>query len=645
MLHALRRGAKSWVAKTLIALLVLSFAVWGIGDIFSFRGGTAVATAGDEEVTADQFANALSRGQARLSQEAGRAVSYSDMRALGIDRRVLAGLVRDATMRAELARLGIAAPDRAVADEIRQNPAFLGPAGNFSDTAYRLLLAQQRMSPSEFEALTRTLIGQELVTEAVSGTSATAPGLAVRITAWRGETRNLRLLTLGTRLAPDPGEPDDATLAAFHEAEAERFREPERRFGRYLHVDIAALTAAETAALSEDDLRAAYEAERDLHVTEPTRTVDQISYPSLAEAEAAAARLAAGEADFDALAAEAGQAGEGLTLGVVQPGDLPEGPDEAVFALAEPGVTGAVATPLGGAILRVTGVSDGGAVPFEDLRDEIAARLAAERAEARAPEIANEVEELRAAGKALPEIAAELGGAVTAGEIAGLAADGTLAGGTAASGVLALPEVRAEVLDALDAEERDIIELGDGGYFVAMIDRVEPSHVPPLAEIRGRVEAAWRSEQVLAALEARAAGIAAAIARGTGATLATTAAGMGLSATETGFFLRDTPPESLPDALIVPVFEATPGTVLTARLPDGEGVVLAELIAIEPMAPEAMGQMSAHVERALAQSLQADRVEFFARALETRHAVAYYPQAIESTFSAISGGAGSGGGM
>ncbi|MDT8345316.1 MAG: peptidylprolyl isomerase, partial [Thermohalobaculum sp.] len=346
MLHLLRRGVKSWVAKALIALLVLSFAVWGIGDIFSFRGGSAVATVGDEEVTADQFANALARNQSRLSQEAGRAVSYADMRALGFDRRVLAGLVRDAAMRAELARLGLAATDKAVADSIRENQAFRGPAGNFSDTAYRLLLAQQGMSPAEFETLTRALIGQEMLTGAVAGTDVTAPGLATRITAWRGETRNVRLMTLGMRFAADPGAPDEATLAAFHEAEAERFREPERRFGSFLHVDIAALAGIERARLTDDDLRAAYEAERDLHVTEPTRTVEQITFPSLAEAEAAAARLAAGETDFDALAAERGQGADTLALGEMRPGDLPETSDAAVFALDAPGVTGAVATPL-----------------------------------------------------------------------------------------------------------------------------------------------------------------------------------------------------------------------------------------------------------------------------------------------------------
>ena len=34
MLDSLRRHATGWVAKILFGFLVLSFAIWGIGDIF-----------------------------------------------------------------------------------------------------------------------------------------------------------------------------------------------------------------------------------------------------------------------------------------------------------------------------------------------------------------------------------------------------------------------------------------------------------------------------------------------------------------------------------------------------------------------------------------------------------------------------------
>ena len=127
MLHFLRRGVKSLPAKILIGLLVASFAVWGIGDIFSFRLDSRVAQVGNTEIPAARFADALRREQSRISQQAGQLVSYDTMRSAGIDQRILGGLVRDAAFSEELTGLGISAPDKAVADAIRSNPTFQGP--------------------------------------------------------------------------------------------------------------------------------------------------------------------------------------------------------------------------------------------------------------------------------------------------------------------------------------------------------------------------------------------------------------------------------------------------------------------------------------------------------------------------------------
>ncbi|TFG88738.1 MAG: peptidylprolyl isomerase, partial [Hyphomicrobiales bacterium] len=151
MLHAMRKGVKSAPAKLLIGLLVASFAVWGIGDIFSFRLDSRVAKVGDTEVPATRFINGLRREQSRISRQAGQLVSYDMMRSAGLDQRVLGGLIRDAAFTEELKGLGIAAPDEAVADAIRSNPTFQGPGGEFAPQAYSLLLAQQGFTPAEFE--------------------------------------------------------------------------------------------------------------------------------------------------------------------------------------------------------------------------------------------------------------------------------------------------------------------------------------------------------------------------------------------------------------------------------------------------------------------------------------------------------------
>ena len=66
MLDTIRNTAKSWVAGIFVALLVLSFAIWGVGDIFRGGGTQNVAEIGDEAITVKEFENEFDRLVQRL---------------------------------------------------------------------------------------------------------------------------------------------------------------------------------------------------------------------------------------------------------------------------------------------------------------------------------------------------------------------------------------------------------------------------------------------------------------------------------------------------------------------------------------------------------------------------------------------------
>lgn len=638
MLNTLRRGAKSWVAKILIALLIASFAVWGIGDMFSFRLDDSVAEVGDTKVPAERFADAVRREQTRLSQQAGELVTINTLRQLGIDRRVLAGLVRDAAFTEELDRLGLAAPDAAVARAIREEPAFQGPGGAFSDQAYRLLLAQQGLSPAEFETLTRQIVGRDFLTRAVIGATPRLPGVATRIAAHRGETRDLSQLTLPMELAEEPTKPDEETLRAFYEARPERYTEPERRDIRYIHVDLAKL--AEAAEPEEEAVRERYEAERDAFATDPTRTIDRIAYPDEEAAAAALARIEGGESDFEAEAAAVGASAD-TDLGTVGPDDLPAETAEAVFATAEPGVIGPVPTPLGSWLVRIRSATEGGVRPFEEVRDEIRSRLALDAALARAPEIAAEIEEGRAAGKPLEEIAK--GAGLALGQVEGLAQDGTLPGGSGADGIAATDAFLAEAFEAFELEERDMVETPEGGFLLLMVDRVKESALPPFEEVREKVEADWSVDARLAALGKKAAEFVARL--GEGETMETLAEEAGVPASSFKGVQRYRDDAELPAALVEQLFDGGEGTAAFARAPAGEetgaGVVLARVDAVHPLDPEALGAATTEIESVLQDSLATDTLEYFGRALEDEHGAYIDQSVLEEVYRLLSGSTGS----
>ena len=632
MLNRLRKGVKSLTAKVLIGLLVISFAVWGIGDIFSFRLDARVAKVGETEVSAERFADALARQQARITRQRGELVSFEQLRQSGVAGAILDGLVRDAAFAEELDRFGLAAPDAAVAERIRNQSAFQGPGGQFSAEYYQLSLQQQGLTTTEFEELTRTLLGQDILVETAEAGALPPPGVAQRIATFRNERRSLNVLTLSADVAPDPGE---EALRGFYEAHEDMFTEPERRSGAYLHVDAESLL--EKLRPDEDDVRAAYEANKESYTVAESRVVDQITFPDRQAAEAAVSRLVSGDVSFEALAEEQGLGTEDISLGDITRGDLPEAATTLVFDAAEPGIVGPVELPAGFAVYRVREIEPGGTQPFEEVRDEIASRLAQDALLTRAPEIANEIEELRAGGKTMQEIAEQT--AATYGTFDGLAQNGTLTGGEPAEGIVAREEFIEEVFGALEGEERDLVETDRGGYFVVMVNRIEPSHLPPLEEVRERAVAAWQEQQRLEALEDRAAKIVDRLDQD--ASLQEIGEELDMEVTSAGPFTRLSAPTSLPPALVDKVFRAKSGEGAFAPRPQATEVVVAQVSGITMPAPELIESESAQLKDVLSNSVANDLGEYFARAITARHEPRIEWGVVDEVFNRlVSGGQG-----
>ena len=55
MLNALRRHANGVVMKVFLSLIVLSFVVWGIGDLFQGRSANSVAQVGGTNITDERY--------------------------------------------------------------------------------------------------------------------------------------------------------------------------------------------------------------------------------------------------------------------------------------------------------------------------------------------------------------------------------------------------------------------------------------------------------------------------------------------------------------------------------------------------------------------------------------------------------------
>src|SRR5271170_3210022 len=154
MLQLIRSKATSFVVKILFGLLIVTFGIWGIGDIFRSAGpDTSVANVGGRAITAEQLSQQVQTQIDRMRSALGGSIDAQQAKELGVVDQALQGLISSNLVELEIDRLGLAVGDEAVRDSIVANPAFHNQAGLFDRNIYAQVLQSNNMTEPQFEAL------------------------------------------------------------------------------------------------------------------------------------------------------------------------------------------------------------------------------------------------------------------------------------------------------------------------------------------------------------------------------------------------------------------------------------------------------------------------------------------------------------
>jgi peptidyl-prolyl cis-trans isomerase D len=624
MITAMRRLAGTWFAKALFVLLILSFAVWGIEDMLRNIGrDTAVARVGGEPIEGAEAQEAMTREMQRITRSLGGTFQPDARIRRAVAEQAVESLVIDRVGRQEAARMRVAVPDEVVRAAIFRIPGFQGADGRFSRDLFNGFLRSNDLSEGRFLELLRTDLARQQLAGAVRAGAAQPEALARPLLAWQGEQRSATLVELDFAAAPEPAEPTEAQLARFHENNAARFSTPE-----YREVALATLNAERLMSrmeVSERDIEDAYAANRARYETPERREVQQVIVPSEEGAQAIARQWTDG-AEFPAIEAAATAAGGAATaLGVVARSDLPLPVlAEAAFALA-PGAVGApVRSPFGWHVLRVGVVQPGAARPLAEVRDELRAGLAAERAADEAFERANRVEDALAGGATLAEAARQhdLGFVETRMDAQGLTPEGIRVS-------IPVPEAaRAAALRAIFSAERGAaprLQEGEWGFMAIDLREVTPPALRPLDTVRDQVRAAFIADVRRRFQEERAAALLAAV-RG-GQTLAAAAEAAGIAAEELGPFGREASAGNpMPRDLLPQVFELRGTDATMVQRPQSFAVVqLRGVTRAEPGDDAALAALRTEASQTMAEDLEAQ----YQAALRARADVRINPRLVE----------------
>ena len=506
MLSSMRNAAQGVVGKAVMTvvmgLIIVSFVIWGVGDMLRGFTTSTVASVGGIKISAQEYRTAYDRAIQQYQRRFRRPLTNEQARQLGLDRSILQQLLNEAAIDDEAHKLGLDISENALRAVITSNPNFQDKSGAFDPSRFKSALRDMDMNEPGFVSELRKQVLRQFIVGALT-TGITAPKAETRAEAdYQGQTRSADYFLLPASAAGDIAAASESELKTFYNDRKSSYRAPE-----YRGMSILALepnTIANPAEVSDADAEAAYQkvAGKDPKFGAPEkRDLQQILFHSEADAEAAEAKIKAG-ASFDDLVKERGLKPEDTDLGqTTKDAMLDQAEANPVFALPQGGVSGVLKTQFGSVIVRVKSIIPSTVKPFKEVAEEVKREVSASRAGDKIQALHDKIEDLRVSGKTILEAAKAVG-------LTGRTIDAVDAQGRDPKGApVNLPDAADLIRSAFASDvglDEAPLDTKDGGFVWFDITKIDPAHDLTFDEAKPEVEKQWRAEQVDKALAGKA---------------------------------------------------------------------------------------------------------------------------------------------
>ena len=504
MLRGIHKASSTWLGKAVMAavmgIIAVSFAIWGIGDIFRGFGRSAVATIGGTEISIEEFRRFYNDRLQQLGRQVGRPITPDEARARGLDRQLLAQLVAETTIDEQAKQLRLGIDNAEIAKRITSDPSFRGANGQFDRQRFEQIIRQAGYTESRFiEEQRRSMLRRQLAQSITGDLKVPAAALAA-LNQYQNEKRAIEYVVLAAEQAGDIPAPTPEVLNKYFDERKTLFRAPEYR--SIILLSLSPSDLAKPDAVTDADAKAYFEQRKDSFGKPEKREIRQIAFQKPEEAAEARERIAKG-AKFDDIAKERQLKDSDTDLGMVARSDIIDtAVADAAFSL-KPGETSApVKGRFGTVLLQVGKIEPGEEKTFEQVAAQIKREIAESRAKTEAGNLRDKIEDERAAGSTLAEIAKKLG--LKSVSIEAVDRSGRGLDEKPVAGLPQVPNLISAVFAGDVGVDADPLQLPGGGFLYYDVTGVTPSRERPLEEVKDQVTARWRNDEIAKRLQAKA---------------------------------------------------------------------------------------------------------------------------------------------
>ncbi|HET6724761.1 MAG TPA: SurA N-terminal domain-containing protein [Gammaproteobacteria bacterium] len=390
MLESLREGTRGWIAWVIIAILIVPFALWGVGNYAGFITPSYVAEVNGADITINDFTKAREAQLERLHQLFGADYKADQAK---LNKQVLDSLIDNRLVTQQAMDAGYRVGDRQLVAQIHSMPAFL-VGGQFQLSVYQVKLQQAGYTPQGFESLIRQDLAVKQLQTGIANSAIATDSEFSHFVALAKEQRNVGYVVVNASRYLDQTNPTKAEIESWYKGHKDAYMTPEKVAIAYIELD--AQDIAKQIPLDDQALKSLYQDKKDTFVKQEQRQAAHIliapkgktpeaEQQAKAKAESILKKIQSG-GDFAKLAKkysdDAGSAKKGGELGWIQHGELVKPFEKALFGMDKVGaVAGPIKSQFGYHIIKLEGVRKPQQKSFEEVRDQLAKDYRQKKAE------------------------------------------------------------------------------------------------------------------------------------------------------------------------------------------------------------------------------------------------------------------------
>lgn len=489
MLQSMRELAHSWVAKGVMLFLMVSFSIWGIGDIF--RGNPqqkTVAKVGNTDISVQELRHLFEQTLGEARQRFNPDLTEKQALEMGLMDKTLDGEIKRRLIDMDVQQLGIDVSQESVLKMLAEQPQLRDKNGNFNKALFLQFLRQQQKSEQSFLAGGQQEMSRQILLDALSGDHMVPQTEIDALYKARAQKRVLDVVTIDESKIGGIPAPDDKALHSYYDNNQALFFAPE-----YRAVTVASLSTDALMAdinVTDEQVQKEYDAKADQLAHPEQRDILQV----VASDEDKAKQLAkAARAKGDLAAAAAAEKESAIPLGQMEEKNLMPELAKVVFALHPGEVSEPVKTQLGWHVVQLKKITPAGKPSFAEVKDKLREDMRRDQAVEAATRTVNQLDDQLAAGHSLDDIAD--GMKLRMIKIPAVDANGLTPDGKKPAELPNKDQLLKDAFAQGAGETSPIEDDKAGNYYVVRTDDITPAGAKPFDKVKSAVADALKAHE------------------------------------------------------------------------------------------------------------------------------------------------------